>query len=73
MIVWENDEVSADGQWIIDTDYDQPVWRTFAEMPPEVRKYVEDHPGDTDAWTGHYSVSLAEMHAQAELLLRRKK
>lgn len=71
MIEWKNDEVSVDGQWAIQTERlnHEPVWRYFMTMPPEVRQYVDDHPGDTDAWLGHYSVSFREMHAQAERLL----
>ncbi len=71
MIEWKNDEVSKDGQWAIQTErlHHEPIWRYFMTMPPEVRTYIDDNPGDTDAWIGHYSVSFREMHAQAERLL----
>jgi hypothetical protein len=70
---WESNGLhSIDGEWSIHTDREregEPRWTYFARVPLAVIEYRAAHPGDTDAWLGQYSVSLEEMHQQAEALM----
>jgi hypothetical protein len=77
-IEWARDgKSSADGEWEIeavvsrDPADDGLTWRWFPQVPDAVSYYRDQHPGDTDAWVGHYSVTLDEMHEQADRLLKK--